>query len=117
MSRLLALTSFRDRDLIEGALKAGAIGYLLKNVSAHDLAHAIREAHAGRSTLAPEAKDVLVRVAQQNTSQPDYRLSAREEEVLALPAEGLTNSEIAERLVIGVSTARFHVRSILAGWM
>lgn len=112
--QVLALTSFQERDLIEGALQAGAIGYLLKNVSAQDLAHAIREAHAGRSTLAPEATNVLVRVAQQKASQPDYRLTDREEEVLALLAEGLTNAGIAGRLVISVATVKFHVGSILA---
>ena len=111
--QVLALTSFQEKDLIEGALQAGAIGYLLKNVSAQDLAHAIREAHAGRSTLAPEATDVLVRVAQQKAIRPDYGLTPREEEVLALLAEGLTNAEIAERLVISIATAKFHVRSIL----
>jgi NarL family two-component system response regulator LiaR len=112
--QVLALTSFQEKDLIEGALQAGAIGYLLKNVSAQDLAHAIREAHAGRSTLAPEATDVLVRAARQKAIRPDYGLTDREEEVLSLLAEGLTNAEVAERLVISVSTAKFHVRSILS---
>jgi NarL family two-component system response regulator LiaR len=112
--QVLALTSFQERDLIEGALQAGAIGYLLKNVSAQDLAHAIREAHAGRSTLAPEATDVLVRVAQQKAVRPDYGLTAREGEVLALLAEGLTNAEIADRLVISIATAKFHVGNILS---
>jgi NarL family two-component system response regulator LiaR len=111
--QVLALTSFQEKDLIEGALQAGAIGYLLKNVSAQDLARAIREAHAGRSTLAPEATNVLVRATHQKARQPDYGLTGREEEVLALLVEGLTNAEIAERLVISVSTAKFHVRSIL----
>jgi NarL family two-component system response regulator LiaR len=111
--QVLALTSFQEKDLIERALQAGAIGYLLKNVSAQDLAHAIREAHAGRSTLAPEATNVLVQATQQKASQPNYGLTDREEEVLALLVEGLTNAEIAERLVISVATAKFHVRSIL----
>jgi NarL family two-component system response regulator LiaR len=111
--QVLALTSFQEQDRIEAALQAGAIGYLLKNVSAQDLARAIREAHAGRSTLAPEATDVLVRATRQKARQPDYGLTGREEEVLALLVEGLTNAEIAERLVISVSTAKFHVRSIL----
>jgi NarL family two-component system response regulator LiaR len=111
--QVLALTSFQEKDLIERALQAGAIGYLLKNASANDLARAIREAHAGRCTLAPEATNALVQAARQKTSQPDYGLTPREEEVLALLAEGLTNAEVAERLVISVSTAKFHVRSIL----
>jgi DNA-binding CsgD family transcriptional regulator len=71
-------------------------------------------AHAGRSTLAPEATDVLVRAARQKAIRPDYGLTDREEEVLSLLAEGLTNAEVAERLVISVSTAKFHEGSILA---
>jgi NarL family two-component system response regulator LiaR len=111
--QVLALTSFQERDLIERALQAGSIGYLLKNVSAQDLAHAIREAHAGRSTLAPEATNVLVQATQQKARQPDYGLTAREDEVLALLVEGLTNADISEQLVISVATVKFHVRSIL----
>ena len=61
--RVLALTSFRDEELVQRALQAGAIGYLLKNVSADDLATAIRAAHAGRPTLAPEATQALVHAA------------------------------------------------------
>jgi NarL family two-component system response regulator LiaR len=112
--QVLALTSFQERDLIERAIQAGAIGYLLKNVSAQDLAHAIREAHAGRSTLAPEATNVLVQATRQKASPPDYGLTDREDEVLALLVEGLTNAEISEQLVISVATVKFHVRSILA---
>lgn len=112
-TQVIALTSFQEENLIEKALQAGAIGYLLKNVSAEDLAHAIREAHAGRSTLAPEATEVLIRATRQRAPQPDYCLSAREKEVLALLVEGLSNAEIAERLVVSVATAKFHVRRIL----
>ena len=112
--QVLGLTSFQEDDLIERALQAGAIGYLLKNVSAQDLTEAIREAHAGRSTLAPEATSALVKATQQKASHPDYELTAREKEVLALLVEGLSNAEIAERLVITVATVKFHVRSILS---
>jgi NarL family two-component system response regulator LiaR len=112
--QVLALTSFQEKDLIERALQAGAIGYLLKNVSAQDLAEAIREAHAGRSTLAPEATTVLVQATQQKASRPAYGLTDREEEVLALLVEGLSNAEIAQHLVISVATVKFHVRSILS---
>jgi NarL family two-component system response regulator LiaR len=112
--QVIALTSFQENDLIECALQAGAIGYLLKNVSAQDLAQAIREAHAGRSTLAPEATEALIQATRQRVSQVDYRLTEREREVLALLVEGLSNAEIAGRLVVSIATVKFHVRGILS---
>lgn len=111
--RVVALTSFTDEGLIEDTLRAGAIGYLMKNVSADQLADAIRAAHAGRSTLAPEAADALVRAVSAPKAAGD-NLSQREREVLVLMAEGLTNADIAARLVIGVSTVKTHVSSIIA---
>jgi NarL family two-component system response regulator LiaR len=112
--QVIALTSFQEEDLIERALQAGAIGYLLKNVSAQDLARAIREAHAGRSTLAPEATQVLVQATRRRSDHQEYGLTDREQEVLALMVEGLSNAEIGERLVITVATVKFHVRGILS---
>jgi NarL family two-component system response regulator LiaR len=112
-AQVLALTSFQEEDLIERALQAGAIGYLLKNVGAEELAEAIRGAHAGRSTLAPEATKVLIQATRQRAGQPDYGLTEREQEVLGLLMEGLSNAEIAERLVVTVATVKFHVRGIL----
>jgi NarL family two-component system response regulator LiaR len=111
--QIIALTSFKEEELVQGALQAGAISYLLKNVSADELAGAIRAAHAGRSTLAPEAAQALVHAATQPPS-PGYDLSAREREVLALMVVGLNNSEIARRLVVSQSTAKFHVSNILS---
>jgi NarL family two-component system response regulator LiaR len=112
--RVIALTSFHEQDLVERALQAGAIGYLLKNISAQELAQAIRNAHAGRSTLAPEATQVLVQAARRKPRQADHGLTEREREVLALLAEGLSNAEIAGRLVISVATVKYHVSGILS---
>lgn len=117
--QIIALTSFQEKEMVREALQAGAIGYLLKNVSAVDLAAAIREAHAGRSTLAPEAIQALI---QADLPTPfsgqalaeELGLTPRECEVLALMVEGLNNPEIAERLVISRSTAKAHVSNILS---
>jgi NarL family two-component system response regulator LiaR len=116
--QVIALTSFQERELVREALQAGAIGYLLKNISADDLAAAIREAHAGRSTLAPEAIQALVQegpeAAREQGPVEDYGLTQREQEVLALMIEGLNNPEIADRLVVSRSTAKAHVSNILS---
>ncbi len=111
--QVIALTSFREEELVQGALQAGAISYLLKNVSADELAEAIRSAYAGRSTLAPEAAEALIHAAAQ-PPKLGFDLTDREREVLALMVHGLNNLEIAERLVVSRSTVRFHVSNILS---
>ena len=111
--QVIALTSFKEEELVQNALQAGAIGYLLKDVSARKLAQAIREAHAGRGTLAPEAAQALIHAAAQPPA-PGHDLTERERDVLALMIQGLNNSEIAEKLVVSPSTIKSHVSHILA---
>ena len=111
--QVIALTSFEDKDLVQDALRAGAISYLLKNVSADELADAIRAAHAGRSILAPEAAQALIETTAHGPS-PGHDLTPREREVVALMVKGMTNPEIAERLVVSRSTAKAHVSNILS---
>ena len=112
--QVIALTSFKERELVEGALQAGAIGYLLKDVSADELANAIRLAVAGKPTLAPDAAQVLIQASRAPAKKPGFDLTERELEVLALMVQGLSNNQIADTLVISVSTAKFHVSGILS---
>ena len=110
--QVIALTSFQEGHLVQEALQAGAIGYLLKDVEMDALAEAIRAAHKGQSTLAAEAAQALAKTAIQPTS-PGHDLTEREREVLALLVEGKSNVEIAENLAVSLSTARFHVSAII----
>ena len=110
--QVIALTSFKVGDLVRNALEAGAIGYLLKDVSADDLVRAIRAAHAGRATLSPEIAQTLVEAA--NQPRPGLNLTERELEVLALMVDGLNNTQIAGRLTVSPSTIKSHVSNILA---
>lgn len=110
-TRVLALTSFVDKDLVQKAVRAGATGYLLKNASMPQLASAIRQAHEGRPTLSVEATEALMSAAAESTSL-GQDLTERELEVLAALGEGMTNFEIARRLTITESTTRFHITNI-----
>ena len=111
--QIIALTSFKEGNLVKNALEAGAIAYLLKDVSADDLARAIRAAHAGRATLSPEAAQAFVETSNQPPA-PGLDLTEREREVLALMVEGLNNTQIAGRLTVSPSTIKSHVSNILS---
>jgi two-component system, NarL family, response regulator LiaR len=111
--QVIALTSFKDKEYVEGALKAGASGYLLKNVSADDLLNAVRRATSGQPSLSPEAAQVLIQKVNEPTP-PGHDLTEREKNILALMVEGLSNNAIAERLFIGESTVKFHVSNVLS---
>ena len=111
--QVIVLTSFKEGALIKNALEAGAIGYLLKDVSADELARAIRAAHAGRATLSPDVAQVIVQDASQPPA-PGLDLTERERVVLALMVEGLNNTQIAGRLTVSPSTVKSHVSNILS---
>jgi NarL family two-component system response regulator LiaR len=111
--KVIAMTSFEDDELVQGVLAAGAISYLLKNITSDELAKAIREAALGRSTLSPEAARVLIQ-ATRPTTQPMFDLTEREREVLNLVVQGHSNKQIAETLVISLATVKAHISSILS---
>jgi NarL family two-component system response regulator LiaR len=111
--KIIAMTSFEEEELVHGVLAAGAISYLLKNVSSDELSKAIRDAASGRSTLSPEAARVLVQ-ATRPANQPGYYLTEREREVLNLVVQGQSNQQIAETLVISITTVKAHISSILS---
>jgi two-component system, NarL family, response regulator LiaR len=110
--QVIALTSFKEQDLVHAALQAGAVGYLLKNIPANELADAIRSAHRGRMTLAPEVSRQLIESSR--TSVKQDALTERELEVLKSMVEGASNAEIASQLFVSRSTVKYYVSSILS---
>lgn len=110
--KVVALSSFDDRALVERALQAGAISYVLKHVSAIELAEAIRRAHNGKATLSPEAAQVLVE-RMHRPAQPEVVFTEREQTVLQLLAQGQSNNEIADQLHVSAATVKGHVGAIL----
>lgn len=111
--QVIALTSFGEERLIKDVLEAGAISYLFKKASADDLANAIRAAHNGISTFAPEVTDILI----QSIGKPHSlfeELTPREREVLRLLVKGMSNNEISSALTISGATTKNHVSNILS---
>lgn len=112
-TNVVILTSFSEEAQVQAALQAGAIGYIMKDISGDELANAIRRAHMGVSTLAPQAAQALISA----TTRPPavgHDLTERELDVLALMIEGLNNREIGERLIISSATVKNHVSNILS---
>jgi NarL family two-component system response regulator LiaR len=109
--KIIALTSYIDDGLVQGALQAGANGYLMKNVQADELANAIRSAAVGRMALSPEASKALSESSEFPVI-PAEDLTDRERDVLRLLIEGMSNNEIAERLIISPSTVKYHIGNI-----
>ncbi len=111
--KIIAMTSFEEETLVQGVLSAGAISYLLKNVTSDELANAIRAAFSGRSTLAPEAARALIQ-ATRPPKQPLVDLTEREKEVLQLVVQGQSNQQIADGMVISLATVKAHISNILS---
>jgi NarL family two-component system response regulator LiaR len=109
--KIIVLTSFHEQDSVEQALQAGATSYLLKNVTAEELAQAIRAAQAGRSTLSPEATEALIASTRHKTG-PGFDLTGREKEVLGQLVKGRSNYEIAAQLSISMATTKYHLMNI-----
>jgi DNA-binding NarL/FixJ family response regulator len=115
-TRVLVLTTFGDDDHLYPALNAGACGFLLKDAPPRDLLDGIRRAAAGESPFSQEVLQRLVRRAASAGAQrrrPVEGLTAREQDVLDLVGEGLSNTEIAERLHIGVTTVKTHITALM----
>ncbi len=111
-TKIIALTSFEEADLVRGVLQVGAVGYLLKGVSSDDLARAIRAAVEGTPTLSPEATQILIEETRR-PARTHFEMTDRELEILALIADGLNNREIADQLYVSRSTIKTHVSNIL----
>ena len=108
---VIILSSFQEEDMVQEALEAGAVSYLIKNVTSAELTSAIEKAFTGIPTLSPEATKALIQ-ANIRSVKPDYNLSPRELEVLEKLVAGLSNPQIAEALFISRATVKRHVSNI-----
>jgi DNA-binding NarL/FixJ family response regulator len=114
-ARIIVLTSFLDDDKLLPALRAGAAGYLLKNAEPHEIARAVRAAHAGEALLDPVVAARLVEtLAADDGQEPLDRLTPREREVLVLIGRGFSNKLIANELEVSEKTVKTHVGHVLA---
>ncbi len=112
--QIIALTSFEEEELVSRAMAAGAISYLYKDIEEKELIEAIHAAHEGRSIVAPNAIQALVKHSNRRIEPSNITpLTMREQEILTLVAHGMTNPQIADQLVISSSTVHFHVHNIL----
>lgn len=111
--KVIILTSFHEQEQVQQALKAGATSYLLKNVSAAELAEAIRAAYLGFSTFAPEATRALI-ITDTPLPSPSYNLTDRELEVLALLVKGFSNQKISDYLHISIATVKYHLTRLFS---
>lgn len=113
-TRVIALTSFADDDKVFPAVKAGAAGYLLKDMRPQELAEAIRTVHRGEALLHPSvAAKLMQELATAKPASPETALTEREHDVLQHIARGMSNREIAEALVVSEKTVKTHVSNIL----
>lgn len=111
--KVIALTSFNDKDLIKKSLKAGAVSFILKNISGAKLVKIIKDVYKGKFVLSPHATKILLTELREKSDE-NIKLTKREKEILALIVEGLSNKEIAKRLFLSNSTIQFHVSNVLS---
>lgn len=113
-ARIIILTTFRRDDYVFAGVRAGAVGFVLKDVPADELVQTVRRVHAGEVFIQPEIASRLLRELLSPQDLPIEPLSEREHEVLVLLAQGHSNREIAGRLVLAEGTVKNHVSNILA---
>jgi two-component system, NarL family, response regulator LiaR len=113
--QVVMLTGSKDAELVQNALQAGAIGYMLKNVSVDDMLYTIRMAYAGKPSLGPEAAQALINLSiAPRTAAPSYNLTERERSILRLMVDGLSNQQIADQIFVSRSTVKAYVSTILS---